>query len=56
MTKLQTNYHLKLDFQTVAQPTGGKWLIHGIQTPLGQSVAKLETPLYNILAENADLT
>ena len=29
MLYLQTYYHFKLDFQTVDQHTGGKWLIHG---------------------------
>ena len=43
--KLQTNYHLKLDFQKVDQHTGGKGLIHGTQTSQGQSVAKPGTPL-----------
>ena len=29
MSNWQTYYHFKLDFQTVDQHTGGKWLIHG---------------------------
>ena len=29
MSKLQTNYHFKLDFQKVDQHAGGKWLTHG---------------------------
>ena len=40
----------KVDFQKVDKHTGGKWLIHD-QTPQGQSVAKPETPLPNILVE-----
>ena len=31
MSKLQTYYHFKLDFQKVDQYIGGKWLIHGIK-------------------------
>ena len=29
MSNLQTYYNFKLDFQTVDQHTGGKWLTHG---------------------------
>ena len=29
MSKLQTNYCLKLDFQKVDRDTGTKWLTHG---------------------------
>ena len=29
MSNVQTNYRSILDFQKMAQHTGGKWLIHG---------------------------
>ena len=29
LSKLQTHYHFKLDYQKVDQHTGGKWLIYG---------------------------
>ena len=29
LSNLQSNFHLKLDFQNLIQHTGGKWLIHG---------------------------
>ena len=29
MSNLQSHYHFKLDFQNVAQDTGGKRIIHG---------------------------
>ena len=38
------SFQTRFPKQKVDQHTGGKWLIHGIQTPQGQSVAKPGTP------------
>ena len=42
MSKLQTYYHFKLDFQKVDQYTGGKWLIHGTKRRKGNQLQSLE--------------
>ena len=42
MSNLQTYYHFKLDFQTVDQRTGGKWLIHGTKRRKDNQLQSLE--------------
>ena len=44
MSKLQTYYHFKLDFQKVDQHTGGKWLIHGIKSCKDNQLQSQELP------------
>ena len=44
MTKLQTHYIFKLDFQKVDQHTGSKWLIHGTKTHKENHIQSLERP------------
>ena len=45
MSRLQTHYHFKLDFQKVDQHTGGKWLIHdGIKHHKENQLQSLELP------------
>ena len=44
VSNLQTNYHLKLDFQKVDQHTGGKWLIHGTKPRKDDQLQSLELP------------
>ena len=41
MSNLQT-YYFKLDFQKVAQHTGGKWLIHGTKRRKDNQLQSLE--------------
>ena len=42
MSKLQTYYHFKLDFQKLDQYTGGKWLIHGTKRRKDNQLQSLE--------------
>ena len=42
MSNLQTYYHFKLDFQKVAQHTGGKWLIQGTKRCKDNQLQSLE--------------
>ena len=42
MSNSQTHFHLKLDFQKVDQPTGGKWLIHGTKRRKGNQLQRME--------------
>ena len=42
--KLQTYYHLKLDFQNVDQHIGGKWLIHGTKRRKDNQWQSLKLP------------
>ena len=44
MSNLQTQYHFKLDFQKVTQPTGGKWLIHGSKRRKDNQLQSVELP------------
>ena len=44
MSNLQT-YYFKLDFQKVAQHTGGKWLIHGTKRRKDNQLQSLELPV-----------
>ena len=44
MSKLQTYYNFKLDFQKVDQHTGGKWLIHGTKRYKDDQLQSLELP------------
>ena len=44
MSNLQTHYHFKLDFQKVAQHTGGRWLIHGTKRRKDNQLQSLELP------------
>ena len=44
MSKLQTYYNFKLDFQKVYQHTGGKWLIHGTKHRQDNQLQRLELP------------
>ena len=44
MSKLQTHYHFRLDFQKVDQHTGGKWLIHGTKRCKDTQLENLELP------------
>ena len=44
MSKLQTHYHLKLDFQKVKEHTGGEWLIHGTKRRKDNQLQSLELP------------
>ena len=44
MSHLQTYYNSKLDFQTVDQHTGGKWLIHGTKRHKDNQLQSLERP------------
>ena len=55
MTNLQTHYHLKLNFQKVDQPTGSKWLIHGIKRRKdNHDIKESEGNIFNpIFKENA---
>ena len=45
MSNVHTHYHLKLDFQTVDQHTGGEWLIHGTKHHKENQLQNLEPPL-----------
>ena len=42
MSKLQTHYHFRLDFQKVDQHTRGKWLIHGTKRRKDTQLESLE--------------
>ena len=42
MSNLQTNYHLKLDFQKLDQHTGSKWLFHGTKRYKGNQLQSME--------------
>ena len=42
MSHLQTYYHFKLDFQTLDQHTGDKWLIHGTKHHKDNQLQSLE--------------
>ena len=42
MSKLQTYYHFKLDFQKADQHTGGKWLIRGTKRHKDNQLQSLE--------------
>ena len=44
MSKLQTCFHFKLDFQKLDQHTGGKWLIHGTKRRKDNQLQSLELP------------
>ena len=44
MSISQTYYHFKLDFQTVVQQTGGKWLIHVTKRRKDNQLQSLELP------------
>ena len=44
MSKLQTYYRFKLDFQKVDQHTAGKWLIHGTKRHKDNQLQSLELP------------
>ena len=55
MSNLQPYRHCKLDFQKGDQYTGGKELIHSTKSHK-DTVAKLGTPLYNILSGNVNMT
>ena len=44
MSNWQTYYHFELDFQTVDQHTGGKWLIHGTTRRKDNQLQSLELP------------
>ena len=44
MSNLHTHYHLKLDFQKVAEHTGGKWYIHGTKRRKDNQLQSLELP------------
>ena len=44
MSKLQTYYHFKLDFQKVDQQTGGEWLIHDTKRHKDNQLQSLELP------------
>ena len=44
MSKLQTHYHLKLDFQKVDQLAGGKWLVHDTRHHKDSQLQGLELP------------
>ena len=44
MSKLQTHYDLKLDFQKADQHTGGMWLIQGTKHLKGNRLPSLEFP------------
>ena len=44
MSKLQTFYHFKLNFQKVDQYTGGKWLIHSTKRHKDNQLQSLELP------------
>ena len=44
MSNIQTYYHSKLDFQKVAQHTGGKWLIQGTKRRNDNQLQSLELP------------
>ena len=45
MSKLQTHYQFKPDFQTVDQHTGGKWFIHGTKHHKYNLLQSLELPV-----------
>ena len=42
MSSLQIYYHFNVDFQTVDQHTGGKWLIHGTKRRKENQLHSLE--------------
>ena len=42
MSNFKTYYHFQLDFQTVDQHTGGKWLIHGPKRRKDNQLQSLE--------------
>ena len=44
MSKSQTHFHFKLDFQKVDQRTDGKWLINGTKHHKGINLQSLELP------------
>ena len=44
MSNLQIYYHFKIDFQEVAQHTGGKWLIHGTKLQKDNQLQNMELP------------
>ena len=44
MSKLQTQYHFKLDFQSLDQQTGSKWLIHSTKHRKDNQFQRLELP------------
>ena len=44
MSNIQTHYHIKLDFQTVDQHTGGKWLIQGTKRHKDNQLQSPELP------------
>ena len=44
MLNLQTQYHIKLDFQKVDQHPGDKWLIHGTKHHKDNQLQSLELP------------
>ena len=44
VSKSQTHYHFKLDFQKVDQHTAGKWLIHGTKQRKDNTWQSLELP------------
>ena len=44
ISNLQTHYHFNLDFQKVAQHTGGKWLIHGTKRRKDNQLQSMELP------------
>ena len=54
--KFKTYNHFKLDFQKLDQQTGGKWLIHGTNTARTISCKAWNTPLWNILVGNINMT
>ena len=45
MSSLQAHSPFKLDFQTLAQPTGGKWLIHSTKHQKDNALQSLELPV-----------
>ena len=46
MSKLQTHYHFKPDFQKVDQHTGGEWLIHGTKHREQNQLQSLDLPCW----------
>ena len=44
MSNSQTHFLFKLDFQDVAQHTGGKWLIHDTKHDMDNQLQSLELP------------
>ena len=51
MSNLQTYYLFKLDFQQWT-----KWLIHGTKSRKDNQLRSLETPRYDILVGNVNMT